>query len=80
VLQERLQPGQHDREAFGRLDGLPQDTFTCAETPYMSQCQVTRAPGTSRPEPRVNQNRRVIAGSTNAWNMAPLPQPPLSAA
>ena len=43
-------------------------TLTCAETPCISHSHVTCLPGSSRPLPRVNQNRDVMAGSTNASN------------
>jgi hypothetical protein len=49
-----------------RRSGSIAVTVTCAENPYISQSQVTGRPASSRPLPRVNQNREVMAGSTNA--------------
>jgi hypothetical protein len=47
-------------------------TATSVPTPYISQSQRTRAPGSSRPLPLENQKREVIAGSTNASNTGPI--------
>jgi len=74
VLEQRLQSGEHQRKAFRRPDGLADDFIVASVKAAVRDADEssavvprwTRRPATRRPLLRVNQNRDVTAGSTNA--------------